>query len=477
MTAYDEVPYPGRPYRYAHPDRMCTIARLLGVDAAAAQRCRVLELGCGDGANLIPVALAFPESRFLGIDLAAGHIRQGQALIGELALTNIALQQLDVLELGDDAGEFDYVIAYGLYSWAPEAVRERTLALARACLAPNGVAYINYNACPGARLRQALREMMLWVTRDAQDPGERARRAQAFLKDLASSPAATPEYGAFLRAEARRLAEREIPFLHHDELGQIYAPAYFHEFMARARAHGLEYLAEATLSDTHTEPAGTDEADIVAREQHLDFLKCRAFRQTLLCRREAGVDHRLRPEVVAQLYAASSATVKETGGQTEFRTAGGGLTTAHPVAVRVITRLAEAWPRTLPASEVIREAGEEHAQAVCQILLSAFAGNVVELYSVPPRVSPEPGERPVASPLARLQARHGETIVTTLLHTYIALQDERARRLITLLDGTRDRAALVREMSAAAQGAPCEQVARDLEESLASLARLGLLLA
>ncbi|MGD0201915.1 MAG: class I SAM-dependent methyltransferase, partial [Bryobacteraceae bacterium] len=181
-----------------------------GPEAAAAERCRVLELGCGDGANLIPMALALPEGRFLGIDLAAGHIRQGQALIGELGLTNIALRQLDVLELGDDAGEFDYLIAYGLYSWAPEAVREKTLDLARACLAPNGVAYINYNACPGARLRQALREMMLWVTRDAQDPGERARRAQAFLKDLASWPVAAGEYGAFLRAEARRLAEREI---------------------------------------------------------------------------------------------------------------------------------------------------------------------------------------------------------------------------------------------------------------------------
>ena len=42
------------------------------------RRCRVLELGCGDGGNLVPMALALPGARFVGIDAAPGAIARGR---------------------------------------------------------------------------------------------------------------------------------------------------------------------------------------------------------------------------------------------------------------------------------------------------------------------------------------------------------------------------------------------------------------
>ena len=39
-----------------HPDRLATIALLYGMAPRPVDRCRVLELGCGDGSNLIPMA-------------------------------------------------------------------------------------------------------------------------------------------------------------------------------------------------------------------------------------------------------------------------------------------------------------------------------------------------------------------------------------------------------------------------------------
>ena len=91
MNAYDEIAYPGYPFRQSHPDRMAVVASLLGMQPAPAPHCRVLELGCGDGGNLIPMAHSLPDSEFTGIDLAESPIARGQALADELALRNIRL--------------------------------------------------------------------------------------------------------------------------------------------------------------------------------------------------------------------------------------------------------------------------------------------------------------------------------------------------------------------------------------------------
>jgi tRNA G46 methylase TrmB len=44
------------------------VGTLFGLAPAAAERCRVLELGCGDGANLLSMAQTLPSSSFVGVD-------------------------------------------------------------------------------------------------------------------------------------------------------------------------------------------------------------------------------------------------------------------------------------------------------------------------------------------------------------------------------------------------------------------------
>src|ERR1700747_3167393 len=137
-TSYDQVLYRGFPYAQSHPDRLATMATLFGMTPAPVERCRVLELGCGDGGNVIPMAFTLPESRFLGVDLSASAIARGQDLVRTLSLSNITLRHLDLMEMAGGAGEFDYIIAHGLYSWVPPAVREQILKLFKSHLAPNG---------------------------------------------------------------------------------------------------------------------------------------------------------------------------------------------------------------------------------------------------------------------------------------------------------------------------------------------------
>ena len=117
---------------------------------------------------------------------------------------------------------------------------------------------------------------------------------------------------------------------------------------------------------------------------------------------------------------------------------------------------------------------QDHARPLETVLRDAYVGGVVNLHVHPPQVATVAGERPMASALARWQALRSEEL-TTLAHTRVRVPDPNARRLLTLLDGTRDRAAL---QAAAAASWPThmrEQAAAFVAHTLEQFARLALL--
>jgi hypothetical protein len=77
--------------------------------------------------------------------------------------------------------------------------------------------------------------------------------------------------------------------------------------------------------------------------------------------------------------------------------------------------------------------------------LELYRREMIEL-SVLPGLAAAPGEKPVASPLVRYQAARGDATVFTLRHRALAVEDADGRRLLTLLDGSRDRDTLAHEM-------------------------------
>ena len=122
--------------------------------------------------------------------------------------------------------------------------------------------------------------------------------------------------------------------------------------------------------------------------------------------------------------------------------------------------------------------------------MRTHAAGLTELHVHSPQFVLTVSERPVASALARLQIQNG-SLVTNLCHASVQVTDKMARRLLQLLDGTRDRTALLTELTAflesdikkrREEGEPVSQVrealsslAEDLEPNLAKLARLALL--
>jgi len=508
-TLYDEVPYPSAVYSQTHPDRLAVVATLSGMTPAPVERCRVLELGCGDGFNLISMAYGLPGSEFVGIDLAAQPIGRGSAIVDRLGLRNIGLQARDVAEAGPDLGEFDYIIAHGLYSWVPPHVRERIMEICGKNLSARGVAYVSYNAYPGNHLRDLVRGMMRYHAAHFPKPADQIQQARGLVKLLAEAGEKDDPYRQILGRELERITKYTDASFFHDDLSANNRPVYFHAFMAHAERHGLQFLGEADVTEQqelecppHVRSVlqQLDPDDVVGGEQYRDFVRCRAFRQTLLCRRGIRLTRGFSPAQMGGLSIAGE--IRSASGHGDALSdspelfigrKNAELETDRPLVKAALRRLGSAWPSFIHFRDLLGKVrsdlgrmGDEHAAAdaedLASALLQASIAGVLELRADNPQFVLEPGEKPKASALARIQLELGNR-VSTLLHGIVRMDDELGRALLLLLDGTRDRDALrealqqaVRDGRVTADAVPVQQITeKDLDAMLGKLARLGLL--
>jgi 2-polyprenyl-3-methyl-5-hydroxy-6-metoxy-1,4-benzoquinol methylase len=465
-NVYDRVPYSNHPYAQTHPDRLATVAILHGLEPPDPLHARVLELGCGAGGNLMAMVAATPGLRVVGVDLAHEPIESGRATAAEVGLP-LELRQADVRALTDgQLGEFDYVIAHGLYAWVPPDARDAVLATIGASLAPDGIAYVSYNAHPVGYFRRMLRDIGLWFARDAE-PGEAAQAARAqqlykFLKDQRATEADT--YGTLLDLLLPALAEGPLYRLVHDDLGEFWDPVWFWQFAEHAGRHGLEFVGEADLSGLRSEslPEGVDAEvwrlagdDRVAFETLSDLMTARPFRQSVLCRAGAGVSWEPSPDRAARLHWAARPN-------------------AEPLEVGLLADAFAVLDRERPHAVSFAALRDELGAGPDELgaaLLDGFRRERLIPHAGPLRAARDPGERPEASPLARWQAARGLEL-TSLGYTTVRMDEPAARALIELLDGTRDRgqiAAALRERTG------LELTPDDLDANLRELARLFLL--
>jgi hypothetical protein len=159
---------------------------------------------------------------------------------------------------------------------------------------------------------------------------------------------------------------------------------------------------------------------------------------------------------------------------------GTGVTAAHPLTKAAMLLLADSWPQNVCISDLTAAAsrltGEPPDQeGLSQILMSLYSAGVVDLHTQPRQCVGHVSPFPVASDLARSQVRRGKC-ATTALHMMMEAADERICTFIDLLDGTRDVAALVRELAPTSQ-LPEAELAHGIQQNLKLLAERGLLVA
>ena len=400
-------------------------------------------------------------------------------MAAKLGLANLELCQADLLGWQPE-GTFDYIIAHGFYSWVPFEIRDRLLALCAAALSSGGLAYVSYNVLPGGHLRRYVWDLLKFHTRRAASPQIRIEKAHELARLMAARPADDPGRAA-IRKEMENVIERGAEAIFHDDLSETNDPVYLMDFIGHAARHGLQYLgdAEPVRDDVRDLPLPAE--DWFEARQYGDFLNCRKFRESLLCRKDIPLDRALSLDRFQPLAAASRVKPAEPqadGAQKFEISQGRSLTTNHPLVKDVLCFLASRWPGSVPVAGL--PLGGYPPQDAADMLMRLVEAEAIELWQQSPRVATAIGERPVASPLARCQLSLGLTMVTNQRHQSIDLPDQSGRALVSLLDGTRDREALAAAMGRIApgpEGAPADAAAieRSLDVSLQELLRLCLL--
>lgn len=346
---------------YTSPARVQAVAWLHGVKCIAPEKARVLELGCEAGSNLLPFAMAYPESESVGIDLDNQQIAVGQETLKRLAVCNIQLVTLDLgALLKCELGMFDYIIVHGVFGLVSGDARTALLGFCQRHLSPQGVVCVNYTTYPGGKVTELLQDALNLHAGLAETAEQQHESAKAMLTYLSlGSSASNPLQNALRQqiAVAEQQSGVELALHYLQGLNQ---PCYFLDFNAMATEAGLSYVGDI---QPHTEIAKhygnnvanmheviADTSNRIIKQQYLDFAVARSSRFSLLVSQERENEILSEPDWtrLTDFYWAGSYLPfhTEEGSSTNgwIPTSGGVVTTDHQLTQRVLNSLGESWP-------------------------------------------------------------------------------------------------------------------------------------
>ena len=464
-NSYDEFPYESYPFPHTRPEYLRTIGVLFGMTPPALKTARVLELGCSNGGNIINFAETYPKSYSLGVDLSKTEIEHGHKLIQKLGLKNIELKHMSITDLDESFGKFDYIICHRVFSWVPDAVKDKILEISNKLLNKNGISFISYNVLPGWNMINNIRDMMLFHSSIFEDTHNKVKQARLFLDFVNDSlQDSTAPYAKFLKEEALALAKHEDQYLRHEYLAEENTQFYFHQFMDLARAHSLNYLGDANIQTMYLGnlPAHASEKlavinDIVRTEQYIDFIYNRRFRCTLLVAKDTIINRAITPEILDQFYTTCILSADKLESDIDLNNALESITftliestatsisTSSPIMKAIFYSYIDNIGNPLKINKLLHAASTKLPQFALQDFIQEFNNNIgklvlsgyIKLFESKPASIFEISAKPKASNLARYQATHAsinKLWITTQINQLLAIQLP-DKYVLELLDG------------------------------------------
>jgi len=476
---YDSTPYPQYAHYHTHPKTLAAIGSLLGLNNIPnIETCRVLELGCATGANIIAMAQDLPNAEFIGIDYSEKQIEQGNKIIQALDLKNIALQTCSIHDIHTDFGKFDFIVAQGIYSWVPDDIKDKTLEICGNNLTDNGIAYVSHNTYPMWHLSEIVRNMMKFHSQHWTDADKKTNEAKKFLGLMAGSlPQQNSFYGDIMRFEYSKIQGEDDSYISHDILEDVNDPVYLHEFVSHAKKHNLQFLGDTVSLKGRLDRVPTQMAqeiksnaiDIVEHEQYLDFFSGRRFRRTLLCNSKNTLNKVVQFQNNDSLFISSLAQPvasqpnKSVDIINQYQLKDGTVATFNnPIAIMAMSFLTNINSNSTTYSNLVKATDdllhstkipqfkneslnkEIIAQFLNEWLLDLYANDFISITAKPQACVNEINTHPKSSPLARHQASY-TNVVISFDHHNIVLNEFRSK-LLTLLDGTHNIPDLITRM-------------------------------
>lgn len=442
------MPYVSVGVKQSAPYRLAAIAQIFGLAAKPLTQARVLEIGCAEGGNLLPLALRFPKATFVGLDISPAQIESGQKYAKALSAGNLQLLCGSVTDLDPALGQFDFIICHGIFSWVERAVQDAIFTALKSHLAPQGIGFVSYNVLPGWRMKQPFRDAAEAILPQGLPLVEKARAATDLLSFLAAHSDATSSYGRALREVEGRLTQTRTDYVAHEYLENTNSPCTLTVFLQRAGAAGLSYLGDSEINEMipigsspelQQEIARRSGGDQVAMEQLMDFIKGRQFRSTLLVHdhQAAQISRVLFAERLQGLHfcCRSNTSIRMEGGHQVLTTEGmAPWPMPDTVYAQMMARLIAAYPASIPFHELLTGLGEP--SACSQALLALVMYGVVEANSDVIEVAHVLGSKPKAFRLAAHSAVTGAAQTTNMLHGVVQI-DALTSHFLTAMDGSK----------------------------------------
>jgi SAM-dependent methyltransferase len=462
LDSYDQIPYLSHPLPQTHPSRLAAIAAMFGLSFVPPRKARVLEMGCASGVNLLGMAHFMPESEFVGIDLSAVQINEAKQRAQALKANNVTYHHMNIEDIDSKFGEFDYIIAHGVFSWIPTSTQKAILRVCNENLSTDGIAFVSYNVLPGWRMKQAARDALVALTPPDMPPQKRLEYGVSWIKEamtLTEKDEQRPLLHQSLVTEIQELlTKKDIRYLTHEYLEAHNDPILFTDFLAQAREAGMAYLGDAepasmvrhitnpTLRDffqRHPTPG------ITYQEQAMDIISGRTFRQSLLVKsvRQSKMNRALTSAFFNGLYI-NTRILKSTDsdGKAKYKHIKLGELNAHGASGETILELLTTTSYKPIEYKVLTEKyleklPDSQEAVLSDTLFTLLGAGALDIFAEPCLPDLAPG----ANTLAILDVESNRNVTTNAIGEAIGL-DPFQQILIPLLTETWDKEAAIAKL-------------------------------
>ncbi len=405
---YEARVYPAMSHPSADPAVNVVAARLAGLEPANPANARILEIGCGTGHHLLPLAKRWPRSEFLGVDFSEKAISLACQRAETAELGNARFYPASIL--GFESGEpgFDFIIAHGVFSWVPDDVKIGLLRFLRGNLAPSGLAVVSFNVKAGWRERQPL-----------------VVKARAIMEVGGVDEVAALEVLRTVVAEPTELSiiddmlEKGASLLPFDDFAPVNDPWSLADFVALAEGAGLRWLGDSVPGQNPAFPAEMQGHPAEFCDA-LDEQDGRRFHSVILCRDDAPLASQV-PSIMVQEFAVGLA--KE-------------LPELEEDAAAITAVIGSRAPSAVSVLELIEEVPTLELRKFTRIIHEGITRGWLIARSEPVTLYEISPQRPVLDSWRHLCATENLPLVDAFHRP--CLFPEAQRKLLTLMDGSRD---------------------------------------
>lgn len=451
ISAYNKIHYEGVIAPNSFPDHLALCAIWHNSGHSPLQRFRFTELGCGDGANLLPLAFYHRDSTFIGIDSSESALKRAQEGARTIGLRNVQLLNKDICEIEPaELAPSDYIVVHGLYSWVTEDARNAILNICGKKLSNKGLAYISYNAQPGWATRSIVRETLRRSTKvqeaSLEQKSEQATKiASQILDDLPSRDYA---FAALLAEELERVRDGKPFYVFHEYLTEFNEGFWLRDFVGNARQYGLRYVGDAQFcrwegqipKDLRDELSQRD-LDPIEQEETADLLCHRYFHASVLSRDGAPREIMSHKDILERVSMATSLCAEsdpfdltEKVVERFIENHGQVVTLDTAITKAAVVLLAAQWPAGMKLEALYQQASALLIQYGCDVmgdaraqlmdeLTTLFEAGVIDVRLTEPGGNKTASEYPKIHALARYEIEHREAL-TTPYHMPLTLNDD-----------------------------------------------------